>query len=140
MEPKDKQEILNNLMKPRPIFGAAPKGHSVVPKGDGKQLIVGKDIRLSGDIDICESLVVEGELEANLKGSKYLDIVYGGRFKGNAEVEEAHISGEFAGELRVTGTLFVYGGAFVSGKISYAALVVEKGGILKGTISPIPQE
>jgi len=140
MESKDKQEILNNLMKPKSIYGAAPKGHSVIPKGDGRQLIVGKDIKLTGDIDVCESLVVEGELSAKLTGSKYLDIVAGGKFKGEATVEEAHISGTFLGTLKITGALFVYDGGLVDGKIEYAALVVEKGGKLKGTLSPMKEE
>ena len=136
MENKDKQEILNNLMKPKSIFGAAVKGHSPVPKGDGRQLIVGKDIKLTGGIDVCESLVVEGELTAKLSGARFLDIVSGGKFKGEAVVEEAHISGEFTGKLCITGTLFVYDGGLIDGEIEYAALVVEKGGLLKGTLTP----
>ena len=139
METKDKQESLNNLMKPKSIFGATAKGHSPMPKGDGRQLIVGKDIKLSGDIDVCESLVVEGELTAKLSGSKYLDIISGGRFKGEATVEEAHISGEFSGDLKITGTLFVYDGALVEGKIEYASIVVERGGLLKGQLIPVPK-
>ena len=136
MENKDKQEILNNLMKPKSIFGAAVKGHSPVPKGDGRQLIVGKDIKLTGDIDVCESLVVEGELTAKLSGARFLDIVSGGKFKGEAVVEEAHISGGFSGKLAVTGTLFVYDGGLIDGEIEYTALVVEKGGQLKGKLTP----
>jgi cytoskeletal protein CcmA (bactofilin family) len=113
------------------------KGHSVMPKTDGKQLIVGKNIKLSGAIDVCESLVVEGTLEANLSGAKYLDIMYGGTFSGNAEVEEAHISGLFDGELTVSGILYVYETGVIKGKINYANLVVEKGGVLKGTLKNI---
>ena len=108
-----------------------------MPKADGKQLIVGKNIKLTGAIDICESLVVEGTLEANLSSAKYLDIIYGGSFTGNAEVEEAHISGFFDGELTVTGILYVYETGVIKGKVNYANLVVEKGGVLKGTLKNI---
>ena len=138
MDIKDKNELLDNLTNPKPSFlGGSHKGHSVMPKADGKQLIVGKNIKLSGAIDVCESLVVEGILEANLSGAKYLDIVYGGSFTGNAEVEEAHISGSFDGELTVTGVLYVYETGEIKGKINYANLVVEKGGVLKGTLKNI---
>ncbi len=138
MEVKDKKELLDNLTKTKSSFATnISKGHSVMPKADGKQLIVGKNIKLSGAIDVCESLVVEGTLEANLNGAKYLDIVYGGSFTGTAEVEEAHISGVFDGTLTVTGTLYVYETGEVRGKINYANLVVEKGGILKGTLKNI---
>jgi cytoskeletal protein CcmA (bactofilin family) len=134
MDTKDKKELLDNLTKTKSIFSGISKSHTVVPKSDGKQLVVGKNIKLSGAIDVCESLVVEGELDANLTGSRYLDIVYGGSFRGTAEVEDAHISGQFAGTLTVNGTLFVYSTGDVRGKINYAALVVEKGGILRGTL------
>ncbi len=138
MEVKDKQELLDNLTKTKSVFSTSvSKGHNVMPKADGKQLIVGKNIKLSGAIDVCESLVVEGTLEANLSGAKYLDIVYGGSFTGTAEVEEAHISGVFDGTLSVTGVLYVYESGEVRGKINYANLVVEKGGVLKGTIKNI---
>ncbi|MBD5398935.1 polymer-forming cytoskeletal protein [bacterium] len=138
MEVKDKKELLDNLTKSKSSFAVnMSKGHSVMPKADGKQLIVGKNIKLSGAIDVCESLVVEGTLEANLTGAKYLDIVYGGSFTGTAEVKEAHISGVFDGTLTVTGVLYVYETGDVRGKINYANLVVEKGGILKGTLKNI---
>lgn len=141
MDIKDKNELLDNLTKPKSSFASGmSKGHSVMPKADGKQLIVGKNIKLSGAIDVCESLVVEGTLEANLSGAKYLDIVYGGSFTGNAEVEEAHISGLFDGELTVTGILYVYETGMVKGKINYANLIVEKGGVLKGTLKNIDPE
>ena len=134
----NKKELLDNLTKTKSSYtNAISKGHTVMPKTDGKQLIVGKNIKLTGAIDVCESLVVEGTLEANLSGAKYLDIVYGGSFTGNAEVEEAHISGFFDGELTVTGILHLYETGVIKGKINYANLVVEKGGVLKGTLKNI---
>jgi cytoskeletal protein CcmA (bactofilin family) len=138
METKDKQELLNNLTKVNPVFAGASKGHTVVSKSDGKQLIVGRSIKLNGEIDVCESLVVEGTLEANLSSAKCLDIVNGGEFSGSAQVDEAHVSGTFDGELVVNGILYVYETGVVSGKISYVSLIVEKGGVLKGTLKNIP--
>ncbi|MDR3126286.1 MAG: polymer-forming cytoskeletal protein [Rickettsiales bacterium] len=137
METKDKQELLNNLTKVNPVFAGAAKGHTVVSKSDGKQLIVGRSIKLNGEIDVCESLVVEGTLEANLSSAKCLDIVGGGRFSGSAQVDEAHVSGTFDGELVVNGVLYVYETGVVSGKISYISLIVEKGGVLRGTLKNI---
>jgi cytoskeletal protein CcmA (bactofilin family) len=138
MDTKDKKELLDVLTKAKPAFSMpGSKGHTIIPKSDGRQLVVGRNIKLSGAIDVCESLVVEGVLEANMAGSKYLDIVQGGKFSGEAEVEEAHISGLFDGTLTVTGTLYVYSTGEVKGKINYAVLVVEKGGVLKGTLRNI---
>lgn len=138
MDTKEKDKLLDNFMKPKMSFSkSVTKGHTVMPKSDGKQLIVGKNIKLNGAIDVCESLVVEGTLEANLNGAKYLDIVYGGTFTGNAEVEEAHISGVFDGNLTVSNVLYIYETGEIKGKINYANLIVEKGGVLKGTLKHI---
>ncbi|MCL2439901.1 MAG: polymer-forming cytoskeletal protein [Alphaproteobacteria bacterium] len=141
MELKDKKDFLDNLTRSRPAFAAGTgRSHNVMPKADGRQLVVGKNIKLNGAIDVCESLVVEGTLEANLSGARFLDIVNGGVFTGNAEVEEAHISGLFDGNLTVNGVLYVYGTGEVRGKVNYANLVVERGGVLRGTVKNIEKK
>ena len=53
----NKKELLDNLTKTKSSYSnGISKGHTVMPKADGKQLIVGKNIKLSGAIDVCESL------------------------------------------------------------------------------------
>ena len=110
------------------------------PKGEGKKLVVGKAIKLTGDIDVCESLVVEGQLEANLSEAHVFEIVPGGSFKGNAEVDEVHISGLFDGTLTVHQTAVIYSGAEVKGKLRYADLVVESGAIIKADLRYIGEK
>src|SRR5690606_15640365 len=104
-------------------------------KGEGKRLVVGRSIKLTGDIDVCESLIVEGHLEANLTDARVVDVVSGGMFKGSAEVEEAHITGTFDGTLSTRRHLAIYAGAVVKGKVRYEGdLTVEPGAIIKADI------
>ena len=112
---------------PRPAAGA-------LDVDETKRLIVGREIRLSGEITACEKLVVEGRVEANLTDSRIIEIAATGYFEGTAEVEEAIISGEFHGSLVVRGRLLVRATGKVSGEIRYGELEIERGGRVSGTI------
>jgi len=63
--------------------------------------------------------------------------VQSGSFKGEANVEDAHISGLFDGILNITGTLHMYSTGVVNGKVHYNNIVIEKGGLVNGTVKPI---
>ena len=104
---------------------------------EGRKLVVGREICLSGEIKTCEKLVVEGKVEADLNDSQSLEISEPGLFKGNAKVEDCEISGTFEGELIVTGTLLVNPTGRVSGKIRYANLEVASGARLRGDIDSL---
>ena len=48
----------------------------------GKKLIVGREICLTGEISACDTLVVEGRVEAELSDSRTIEIAETGVFKG----------------------------------------------------------
>jgi cytoskeletal protein CcmA (bactofilin family) len=104
------------------------------PVVEGRKLVVGREICLSGEIKTCEKLVVEGKVEADLRDSHSLEISEPGLFKGNATVEDCEISGTFEGELTVTGLLVVLPTGRVSGKIRYAQMELSRGAKLSGDI------
>ena len=104
---------------------------------EGRKLVVGREICLSGEIKTCEKLVVEGKVEADLSDSHSLEISEPGLFKGNAKVEDCEVSGTFEGELTVTGTLVLTPTARVTGKIRYANLIVSPGARLRGDIDAL---
>lgn len=101
-------------------------------EGDGKRLVVGRDIRLSGEITACERLIVEGHVEASLAGARLIEVAPSGVFKGRAEVEDADISGHVDGELIVSNKLTVRGGGKISGSVHYGSIVIEAGGEVCG--------
>ncbi len=99
---------------------------------DNKRLIVGRDIRLSGEITSCDRLVVEGRVEVALSDARIIEIAPSGHFKGGAEVDEADISGRFEGELVARERLVIRAGGRVSGSIRYGRIVIENGGEISG--------
>jgi cytoskeletal protein CcmA (bactofilin family) len=99
------------------------------------RLVVGPDIKLKGvEISDCDTLIVEGRVEATLD-SRVLEITPNGVFQGTIAVDNAEIHGRFEGELTVRKQLTIYGAGKVSGKIRYAKIKVEEGAELQGEIS-----
>ncbi|WP_299624487.1 polymer-forming cytoskeletal protein [Pelagibius sp.] len=104
---------------------------------EGRKLVVGREICLSGEIKTCEKLVVEGRVEADLNDSQSLEISEPGLFKGHATVEDCEVRGTFEGELTVTGCLVIHETGQVSGKIRYTDIEIVKGGRLSGDIDAL---
>lgn len=100
-------------------------------------MIVGREIRLKGEITDCDLLVVEGTIEASIV-ARALEIAIGGSYTGSANAEEAEIAGRFSGELSVSGLLRVTARGRVDGTIRYGRLEVAAGGTLAGTLSVLP--
>ena len=101
---------------------------------DAKTLTVGRDISLKGDITECDSLIVEGRIDATLESARALEISRGGRFFGTATVETATISGRFDGDLTVARALRITASGKVTGNVTYGRLEIEQGGEVLGDI------
>lgn len=111
-----------------------------ISDGQEKKLIVGREICLSGNITACDTLVVEGTVEANLSDSRSIEITRTGIFKGTADIDVAEISGSFDGELNVRTRLIIQSTGRVTGKVRYAELEISRGGQISGEIEVIGEE
>ena len=107
---------------------------------ENKKLIVGQDIHLSGEITSCDRLVVEGRVEASLTNARVIEVAPNGFFKGDAQVEEADISGRYEGTLIAYDKLTVRTGGRVSGSIRYGNIIIETGGEISGDMHALSQE
>lgn len=105
-------------------------------QNEGKRLIVGQGISLSGEITACDRLVVEGSVQVTLNETRAIEITETGRFtNGKAEVEEAEISGVYEGDLTVRKRLLIRSTGRVQGTVRYGELEIERGGRLSGSVS-----
>jgi len=99
-----------------------------------RKLIVGREISLSGEINSCDKLVVEGSVEANLQNCREVDIAESGLFKGSASIDDCEVRGRFEGSLVVRKRLLIRASGRVSGTIRYGQLEIECGGQISGDI------
>lgn len=103
-------------------------------EGDVRKLIVGREISLSGEINSCDTLVIEGSVEANLQNCHEVDLAETGLFKGSAVIDEIEVRGRFDGNLTVRKRLLIRSTGRVSGVIRYGQIEIEAGGQIAGDI------
>lgn len=126
----------------RSVPAAPPPPQETAPRAEetaGSRLIVGPNIKLKGvEIDDCDTLVVEGRVEATMV-SRAIQIAESGAFRGTADIEVAEIRGAFDGELTVRGRLVVHGSGRIRGKVRYGKLLVQEGGELSGDVGTLAE-
>ena len=146
---KTSDSFMNKAPTPNPAPAPAASAPSVPsparaepkkeePRADQRReakLVVGPDIKMKGvEITDCDTLVVEGRVEATLD-SRVLEIAQNGVFQGTIAVDEAVVHGRFDGELTVRKQLVIQASGRVSGKIRYTKIKVEEGAELSGDVS-----
>jgi cytoskeletal protein CcmA (bactofilin family) len=124
----------NAAPAPSETITAAPRVESRSDERREAKLVVGPQIKIKGvEISDCDTLVVEGRIEATLD-SRVLEITEHGVFQGTIAVDNAEVHGRFEGELTVRKQLTIHATGKVSGKIRYAKIKVEEGAELAGEI------
>ncbi len=98
-----------------------------------RKLTIGPGVQLKGDIADCDTVVVEGHVEATAK-SRLIEITETGSFRGDIEVRTADVSGCFDGNLNVNERLTIRSTGRVSGKIQYNMIEIELGGRISGDV------
>lgn len=107
---------------------------------EGKKLIVGREISLSGEITACESLIVEGTVEATLENSQSLEISESGLFRGTVVIDEAVIAGTFEGAITARERLTIKSTGHIKGTVTFRQIEIELGGEIDGEIHVMKSE
>jgi cytoskeletal protein CcmA (bactofilin family) len=125
------------LVPAAPRAAPAPDAPARVEEPGGSKLIVGPNIKLKGvEIDDCDTLVVEGRVEATMV-SRAIQIAELGAFSGQVDVDVAEIRGTFQGEMTARKKLVIHASGRVSGKIRYGKILVQEGGEISGDVAAI---
>lgn len=118
----------------KPVQATTTTTVNSTAEGD-RTLTIGRGITMSGEIESCDYLLVEGTVEAALKGARTLEIAESGVFYGTVEIDEASIAGRFEGDIMV-GRLVVSATGSITGSITYEELEIETGAIIDGRLTP----
>jgi cytoskeletal protein CcmA (bactofilin family) len=116
---------------PRPDLPPTAK-----PDANARMLIVGREIVVSGEINSCDCLIVEGTVKANIACNE-LRIAKGGVFVGSATVADAEIVGRFEGELKISRHLKLRTGGKIHATLRYKEIEIERGGEISGDIQAL---
>jgi cytoskeletal protein CcmA (bactofilin family) len=132
--PAEAPRPAESAARPAPAPAAAPAPPPRRNDADLRKLIVGREIALSGEINSCDKLIVEGSVEANLQNCHDVELAESGLFKGSATIDEIEVRGRFEGNLVVRKRLLIRATGRVSGTIRYGQIEIECGGQISGDI------
>ena len=124
--------------------GTGPQGGSFNPGNrtseksgtEEGRLVIGSGVSLKGNIERCKTLEVHGEVEAEIECDR-LVIDEGGTLKGSVIARTAEISGALSGTARVQEKVMIRSVGRFSGKLSYGAIRIELGGLVRGELEEI---
>jgi cytoskeletal protein CcmA (bactofilin family) len=105
-------------------------------QAERRTMVVGSGVSLSGDVNLCDRLIISGTLEASIHEGRELEILPTSVFRGNATVMTADIRGRFEGDLEVRKRLIVRSTGHVAGSITYREMAVEAGAEVAGILMP----
>ncbi len=97
--------------------------------------VVARGVRIEGDFHGQGDIVVEGEVEGNIKTTGMLTIGPEAKVNADIEAERAVIAGMIEGDVVVKSHLEMKSTAHVLGNVTCATAAIESGGTLKGVVA-----
>src|SRR5437868_12363996 len=97
-----------------------------------REVFLGPEIVLSGELKSCDTLVAEGIVDSARIECRQFVLGSAGSCKGEVQAESAIISGRFEGRLIVRARLLIKSGGQVRGSVQYGQVEIEPGGELQG--------
>ncbi|MFA6171385.1 MAG: polymer-forming cytoskeletal protein [Patescibacteria group bacterium] len=96
------------------------------------ETIVGPSVKVKGDFHCEGNIVVEGEVEGNLRCGNMLQLKNKSRISADVSAKEAIIGGEVKGNVKVSGYLEITETAKILGDIEAGIISIAKGAIFNG--------
>jgi cytoskeletal protein CcmA (bactofilin family) len=126
---------LDLTRRPGELAGPTARADTQLPAVREKTLLVGRDVEFSGEIKACQKLIVEGIVHVSAASCRQLQVSPTGVYRGQIEVAEAEILGQFDGTLIARERLIVRATGRVSGKVRYGSIIIDAGGEVSGEIA-----
>ena len=106
-------------------------------KPDANTLYIGKGVTIKGAVVACNSLVVDGDLEGDIRVDSLL-VGATGAITGRTKVtQNAEIAGKVFEKIEVKGLLIMRAGGRLEGNISFGTLTMERGASITGDVSSV---
>lgn len=97
--------------------------------------IIGKDTKITGDIESLGSIRVDGEVEGNIKAKSSVVVGTSAQIKGEITTSEIAVNGKIDGSVFARKEIELKSKAIIHGDITTKVLTIETGAILDGKCS-----
>ncbi|RJO59770.1 polymer-forming cytoskeletal protein [Candidatus Parcubacteria bacterium] len=96
------------------------------------ETIIGSSVKVEGTFVGEGNVIIEGQLQGNLKTKHNINVGPSAKLKANIEGQDVYIAGTLHGNVKALGKLQMTSTAKIVGNVEAAALNVETGAILNG--------
>lgn len=96
--------------------------------------LIGKEMRIKGEIHSEESLAIEGEVEGSVELGSRLVVGEHGQVTAGVKAAEVDVRGSIQGNVEATTRVVIRKGAKIVGDVTTAGIVIEDGAYFKGGI------
>jgi cytoskeletal protein CcmA (bactofilin family) len=108
------------------------KGNLEFGRGGELNTIIGKGAVINGDIQIQNSLRIDGKVKGNVVATDTVVIGKEGVVEGQVRAKRIFIAGKIQGNILASGKVFLEAKATILGDISASCLVVHEGALFDG--------
>jgi cytoskeletal protein CcmA (bactofilin family) len=129
----------NNTREPEPAMTPTPPARMAPPAPPPAQAssacaIIGKSMRITGEIYAREALCIEGEVEGSIQSNSRLVVETSGKLNASVKASELDVRGVIQGNVEAADRVVIRKGANIIGDVKTAGIVIEDGAYFKGGI------
>jgi cytoskeletal protein CcmA (bactofilin family) len=122
----------DNVPGPSP----APEKPSAPPfTGGTGTTVIGPKARFVGEVSGDEDILVQGQLEGNVKVQRRVTVAPAGEIKGDVHARSVIVGGRVQGEIRADEKAELQASASVQGNVSAPKVVIAEGAQLQGNVA-----
>jgi cytoskeletal protein CcmA (bactofilin family) len=126
-----KPEVQNQGQNPM----SAPERSAAAPRyGASAPTVLGKAMRIVGEVSSEEDLFIDGELEGKLQLKNRLTIGPDSKVIADIRAREVEVFGSVRGNVEAVERIAIHTGATIVGDIKTAGIVIDDGAYFKGGI------
>jgi len=108
------------------------KTNSEFGKGGELNTIVGKGTRITGNMNVQNSLRIDGNVDGDIKTTDTIIVGKEGKVKGNIFAKNILVAGKVQGNVSAKEKIFLQATSSIQGDITASHLVVEEGAVFDG--------
>ena len=114
---------------PRPSAAAAPP---VAARTSSTPCVIGPKIKIIGELSGDEDVLVEGQIEGEIRITRDLRVGPGGMVKAKVSAQSIIVSGEIIGDCEAVGRVELQSTGKLTGNIRAPKIVIAEGAMFRG--------
>ena len=117
---------------PPPHRPAASTAPPVTQRSSSSACVIGPKIKIIGELSGDEDVLVEGQIEGEIRITRDLRVGAGGVVKAKVSAQSIIVSGEIVGDCEATGRVELASTGKLTGNIRAPKIVIAEGAMFRG--------